>query len=77
LASNVFEELQRNLDRTKVSFQLQDNAITTGDEILLRLVLQKLIDNAIKFSQNSDVSIIEFFIGLWGRRHTRFLCEGQ
>jgi signal transduction histidine kinase len=60
LSQKVFNELIQGKQDRRVNFNVQEGARTMGDEILLRLVLQNLIDNAIKFSRDQDASEIDF-----------------
>jgi signal transduction histidine kinase len=60
MAEVVFAELGQSHDCANLKFKVQENAVTVGDEILLRLVLQNLIDNSIKFSRYCDEAEVNF-----------------
>jgi light-regulated signal transduction histidine kinase (bacteriophytochrome) len=44
----------------KVAFAIQDNVNACGDEHLIRIVLQNLLDNAWKFTTKKEQADIEF-----------------
>lgn len=60
IAQSVASDL-KNLDpERKVIFKIQPCLTTTGDERLLRLALENLLQNAWKFTGNREVGEIEF-----------------
>ncbi|MEN8242065.1 MAG: ATP-binding protein, partial [Chloroflexota bacterium] len=60
LALRVFKELQEKQHPHMVNFNIQPRAFAYGDPILLRLVLQNLIENAMKFSRDQETPKISF-----------------
>jgi PAS domain S-box-containing protein len=55
----VLEELLVDKDRTRIQATVMALPDVEGDRDLLRQVCQNLVDNALKFSRNQPVSIIE------------------
>ena len=59
LVGKVTEELQKQLEK-RVSFIIAPNIMVQGDQQLLKLAVENLIGNAIKYSQNTPNSLVEF-----------------
>lgn len=60
LVSMIIEELQRVNPNPQVEFIIEDGLFALSDPILLRLVLENLISNALKYSCNKPTPKIEF-----------------
>jgi len=45
----------------KIDMQLSNNAFTTGDLLLLKLAVNNLLDNAIKYSGKDDLVLLKLF----------------
>jgi light-regulated signal transduction histidine kinase (bacteriophytochrome) len=60
LASEVMEQLQTQDTNRQADIRIAPHLRGTGDEMLLRLVLQNLLGNAWKFTANTRPAIIEF-----------------
>jgi two-component system, OmpR family, sensor histidine kinase CiaH len=45
----------------KIDMQLSNNAFTTGDLLLLKLAVNNLLDNAIKYSGKDDIVLLKLF----------------
>lgn len=61
LVAEVADELQRQLKR-QVNFIITPNIMVRGDQHLLKLAVENLIGNAVKYSQNTPNSLVEFGI---------------
>jgi len=59
LAREVAEELPREAGR-RVEFRIADTPAVQADPILMRVVLQNLLGNALKYSRDRDPAVIEF-----------------
>lgn len=60
LVHEVAEELEKQWQRSGVTWQIADGVTAEGDADLLRQVCRELLDNALKFSCNNDSSHIQF-----------------
>jgi PAS domain S-box-containing protein len=71
--SSIAKDIVRNLTQLnssrKIQWSIQEDMLDHGDEQLLRLLMQNLIDNAWKFTRNKDVATIEI-----GQSHTDNNC---
>ena len=64
LARTVFSDLNRTFPLRKVEFSSPEGLWVKGDERMLRIALNNLIENAWKFSQQSDPVLIGVGVGL-------------
>lgn len=60
LVGNITEMLRETSPQRKVTFLLAPDVVVNGDNRLLRLVMQNLIDNAWKYTSKKDSATIEF-----------------
>ncbi|HWN93914.1 MAG TPA: ATP-binding protein, partial [Methylomirabilota bacterium] len=60
IASGIVAELRKNEPERKVMVNIQPGLTATGDDRLLRLVMENLIGNAFKFTRNNAETVIEF-----------------
>ncbi len=60
LAGEFAELLQEQEPERQLEFTIQDDVFGYGDKHLLRLVMQNLFENAVKYSAKEDVSRIVF-----------------
>lgn len=67
LVKSVADELQKTEPNRQVKFEIQPGLTADADEILMRAVLQNLIENAWKFTGKQANAKIEF---------GRMICEG-
>jgi len=60
IAKGIAADLQKNDPERKVTWRLQPGLVATGDDRLLRLVLENLLGNAFKFTRKKPEALIEF-----------------
>jgi signal transduction histidine kinase len=60
LAAGVAAELQRAQPRRRVTFRIEEGIKVTGDPDLLKVALENLLGNAMKFTAKKDDALIEF-----------------
>lgn len=60
LAESILFNLRRQFPRRQVRWEIQPDVIGAGDHRLLGLVLENLLENAYKFTQNRPEARIEF-----------------
>jgi light-regulated signal transduction histidine kinase (bacteriophytochrome) len=71
-AASIAEELQRESPGRRVRFTIKRPAWVLADRVLIRTVLQNLLDNAWKFTSHRDDALIEF--GTTPARDGRVCC---
>jgi light-regulated signal transduction histidine kinase (bacteriophytochrome) len=59
LAQEILEELQQQAPERLLDARIMDDIIVAGDARLLRIVLENLLSNAWKFTQQASQAIIE------------------
>lgn len=60
IAQGIAADLQKNEPHRKATFRIQPGIFATGDDRLLRLVMENLLGNAFKFSRQKPEALIEF-----------------
>lgn len=60
IAKSIADSLHQTHPERQVTFRIRDGLRTTGDERLLRSVLENLMGNAFKFTRKKDGATIEF-----------------
>jgi signal transduction histidine kinase len=58
--ADIADELQAREPKRRVRFVLQDGVWVNADRILIRTVLQNLVENAWKYTAKSDGATVEF-----------------
>jgi PAS domain S-box-containing protein len=71
IAQGIAVELQKSDPQRKVRFQIEPGILATGDDRLLRLALENLLENAFKFTRKQPLAEIEF--GAWNLNGHRVL----
>ncbi len=64
IVKTVAAELIKSHPERRVTFVIADDVTVDGDPVLLRNVIQNLLDNAFKFTGNRAISRIEFGVKL-------------
>jgi PAS domain S-box-containing protein len=60
IANSIVAELKKGDPDRKANFRIQPGLFATGDDRLLRLVLENLLGNSFKFTRNKPEAVIEF-----------------
>ena len=60
IARNLARALQQREPDRKAQFEIEEGVVVNGDENLLEIMLENLLDNAWKFSGKQDHTIIKF-----------------
>ncbi len=60
LAKNIVRDLQQSDPQRRVEFAIDETPDAEGDEALLRVVMQNLLDNSWKFTKDRSLARIEF-----------------
>lgn len=60
LAHKILNNLQEEDNQRDAQIHIQEDLHTTGDPVLIEILLDNLIENAWKYSQKEPLSIIEF-----------------
>jgi light-regulated signal transduction histidine kinase (bacteriophytochrome) len=60
IATGIVAELQKGEPERQVNVRIQPSLTATGDDRLLRLVLENLLGNAFKFTRRKPLAEIEF-----------------
>jgi light-regulated signal transduction histidine kinase (bacteriophytochrome) len=60
VATTIASELQRSDPARRINFHIQPRLTATGDDRLLRLVVENLLSNAFKFTRKREVAEIHF-----------------
>lgn len=60
IAQSIANELKESNPGREASFSILENMDTIGDQNLLQIALQNLLDNAWKYSKNEPTTRIEF-----------------
>lgn len=60
IVSGIIQELSETTPHRKIELKIQENIHTYGDSILIQAMLQNLLSNAWKFTEQTPSPIIEF-----------------
>jgi len=60
LAASIAGDLSQGAPQRKVTFSIKPQLLTTGDHSMLKIALQKLLENAWKFTVRREGAVIEF-----------------
>ena len=72
LAQEILQELQQQAPERLMEARIMDDIIVEGDARLLRIVLENLLSNAWKFTQQIDQALIE--VGTLQQEDTTRTC---
>jgi signal transduction histidine kinase len=60
MVAELSEDFQRKLPERKIELRVQPKLVAFGDPLLVRLVLENLVGNAIKYSSKQPTSVVSF-----------------
>ena len=75
IVQNNVNKFQTSFPERKIEFVIQPGVMASGDARLLQMVLDNLMDNAIKFSSNVPKPRIEFGVTVLKDRETYFIKD--
>ena len=75
LAKEVADELLKEDKTNRVDFKIQEDLATEGDSQLLRIVLDNLFNNALKFSSQKEKAEIQFGMKVENGEKVYFVCD--
>ena len=75
IVQNNVNKFQTSFPERKIEFVIQPGVMASGDARLLQVVLDNLMDNAIKFSSNVPKPRIEFGVTVLKDRETYFIKD--
>ena len=61
LVNDCVEDFINRFPSRKIEIDVKDEAIITGDQILLQLAINNLLDNALKYSGKDNVVLVKVF----------------
>lgn len=61
LVNDCAEDFIKRFPARKIDIELRDEIIINGDKLLIQLVVNNLLDNALKYSGKEDVVLIKLF----------------
>jgi len=59
-ARAIVKEKEETFEDREIEFVIEDNLETIGDPKLMRIVIENLLSNALKFTKNKDEAVIQF-----------------
>lgn len=59
--NEVFADFSPDIAQRSITWKIADLPIVTGDKVMLKLVLQNLIGNAVKYTRDKNPAIIEIY----------------
>jgi PAS domain S-box-containing protein len=75
LANEIALRLQETHDKRNVKFVIGNDLTATGDPQMLRVLLENLLGNALKFTKNTKQALIEFGSATEGEGKTYFIKD--
>lgn len=60
MAREVASELKKVEPQRNVQFKIQDNLLVTADHMLMRIVIENLLENSWKYTSKKEDAVIEF-----------------
>jgi len=75
MAQSVIEDIVKNEPERQATFQIAEGIKAEGDQRLLRVVMENLLNNAWKYSREQEKTVIEFGMSKYKGGRAYFVCD--